>query len=213
MRRPTTERQTQVYEFIRDFMRAHGTPPTLREIGDGLSIRSSNAVFKLLHALETKGLILREPGAARGIRIVNPDEDPLSETQVPSLPIISRVASDEPDRLRLRPRGAMFVDEALLDGHEPEACLIGRTGDDGLASEGIWRGDLLVVAQTPLRQLADGEIVAALVGETFLARQFMSRLDRFILRAAGRSYDPIPSFEGDPECYVIGRVVSVLRKM
>ncbi|MEL7362422.1 MAG: transcriptional repressor LexA [Bacteroidota bacterium] len=213
MRRPITERQTQVYEFIRDYMRAHGTPPTLREIGDGLSIRSSNAVFKLLKALETKGLIVRESGAARGIRIADPDEDPLAETQVPSLPIISRVSSDEPERLRLRPRGALFVDETLLSGYEPETCLIGKASDDGLASEGIWRGDFLVVAQTPLRRLDDGDIVAALVGEALLARQFMRRMDRFMLHAAGRSYDSIPSSDGDPECYVVGRVVSVLRKM
>ncbi|MEM8557899.1 MAG: S24 family peptidase [Bacteroidota bacterium] len=213
MRRPVTERQTQVYEFIRDFMRTHGTPPTLREIGDGLSIASSNAVYKLLQALETKGLIHREPGAARGIRIADPEEDPLAEKRVPHLPIVSRTASDEPSRLRLRPSGSMYVDPALLSGYDPDRCLIGRVSDDGFSENGIWRGDFVVVAELPVHRLLDDDTVAALVGESLIARRFTYGLSRYALHPAHRSYETINTRDNDLDCYLIGRVVGVVRRV
>ena len=55
-----TARQNEAYEFIRLYMRTQRKPPTLKEIGGNLGIRSSNGVFKLLKALEKKGYIRRE---------------------------------------------------------------------------------------------------------------------------------------------------------
>ena len=54
MKTPLAERLNQAYEFIRSFMRTYRKPPTLREIGDALEIRSVNAVSKLLAALRRK---------------------------------------------------------------------------------------------------------------------------------------------------------------
>ena len=51
MRERLTERQNQVYEFLRTYVRRNGKPPTLKEIGAHLDIRSTNAVFKMLSVL------------------------------------------------------------------------------------------------------------------------------------------------------------------
>ena len=61
-----TQRQNAVYEFVRAYVREHGKPPTLKEIGAALSIRSTNGVSKHLHALEQKHYIRRLPNEARG---------------------------------------------------------------------------------------------------------------------------------------------------
>ena len=65
-----TERQREVLECIRAFIRDMGWPPTLREIAEHLSIRSTNGVNDHLIALEKKGLIKRERLKARGIRVL-----------------------------------------------------------------------------------------------------------------------------------------------
>ena len=62
-----TARQREIYEFIREKIERRGYGPTVREIGEGFSIRSPNGVMCHLKALEKKGLIIREANAARAI--------------------------------------------------------------------------------------------------------------------------------------------------
>jgi repressor LexA len=59
-----TARQQQILEWIKDFIRQHRMPPTVREIGAAFGIKSSS-VFDQLKALERKGWITREPRKAR----------------------------------------------------------------------------------------------------------------------------------------------------
>ena len=55
-----TERQREIYDFIRDKIESRGYGPTVREIGEGFDIKSPNGVMCHLKALEKKGLIKRE---------------------------------------------------------------------------------------------------------------------------------------------------------
>ena len=71
MRARLTERQNQVYEFLRDFVRRRGKPPTIKEVGESLGIKSTNGVHKMLVVLEKKGYITRTPNEARGLQIVD----------------------------------------------------------------------------------------------------------------------------------------------
>lgn len=66
-----TARQQCVLTFLREFMAAHSYPPSIRQIGEHFGFRSPNGVMYHLLALERKGLIVRDPMTARGIRLVN----------------------------------------------------------------------------------------------------------------------------------------------
>ena len=69
---PITERQSDVLRFIVTFMRSHGMAPTLREIADGVDIKSTNGANDHLRALERKGFISRAGGGkARAIRLLS----------------------------------------------------------------------------------------------------------------------------------------------
>ncbi|MDX1531533.1 MAG: S24 family peptidase [Rhodothermales bacterium] len=213
MKARLTERQNQAYEFIRGYVREHRKPPTLADIGRALGIRSSNGVWKLLLALEQKGYIRREKHAARGIQLVEAEDAYAFDEGVPSLLLVSRTRSDRPDLLRHRPRGALNVDPRLLGDAEEEACLIGRAGDDGMNGDGIRKGDFLVLEEVDPEALRSGEVVAVLVGEALLARRFDFANGRYHLRPADRTYAEEAYAPDDPECYVVGRVLSVMRKL
>ena len=134
MKTPLAERLNQAYEFIRSFMRTYRKPPTLREIGDALEIRSVNAVSKLLAALEKKGHIEREQHAARGLRLVAADADPFGlDDPPPNLLVVSRTPSHQPERLRDRPAG-------FLNVWTPTSCAASTTptpaSSDGPATTG-----------------------------------------------------------------------------
>jgi SOS-response transcriptional repressor LexA len=70
-RRAPTARQQKVLDFMRSYAAAHGYPPTLREIGAHMGIRSTNGVNDHLRALERKGLIRRRDGLSRGAVAIN----------------------------------------------------------------------------------------------------------------------------------------------
>jgi repressor LexA len=67
-----TPRQTEVLAAIASLTKAKGYPPTLRELGEALGIRSTNGVNDHLDALERKGLIARDSNVARSVRVVRP---------------------------------------------------------------------------------------------------------------------------------------------
>ena len=69
-----TNRQREVYEFIKRTIKAKGYCPTVREIGDAVSIKSPNGVIGHLRALIKKGLITRQPHLSRSIQLVNQKE-------------------------------------------------------------------------------------------------------------------------------------------
>ncbi len=209
-----TERQDQVYEHIRAYVREQGKPPTLKEIGAALSIRSMNGVSKHLAALEQKGYIRRTPNEARGIALVDAGTDPYAfDTDVPSLLLVSRTDSAQPERLRRRPKGALFADPLFLADADEDKCVIGRAGDDGMSKAGILKGDYLVIEEMNQRRLTDGTVVAALVGESLLARHFYLSSGRCRLRPADRTYSEETFTVKDPGCHVIGPVRSVMRRL
>ncbi len=214
MRARLTERQNQVYEYLRAYMRTHRKPPTLQEVGRALAIGSTNGVHKLLRALEDKGYIVKTPNVARGIVLVDAEDDPYADdVRPPILPLISHTRSDEPERLRLRPRGALYVDPRLVDGADPDGCLLARAGDDGMNGAGIRKGDYLVVEEVGWDRVANGATVAVLFDELLVARQFDYANGRLHFRPADRTYAEEAFAPGDPACYLIGRVLSVMRRL
>src|SRR6476661_598762 len=63
-----TQRQQMVLDFIRQSITDRGYPPTLREIGARMGIRSTTGVNDHLRALERKGYLTREDMKSRALR-------------------------------------------------------------------------------------------------------------------------------------------------
>lgn len=214
MKARLTERQNQAFEFIRDYVRTHRKPPTLVEIGEALGIRSTNGVHKLVTALETKGYLEREPHAARGLRLADDADDAFSlDTGTPNLMLVSRTSSAAPERLRARPAGFLPVAPYLLKAaRDEDACLLALAGDDGMNGEGIRKGDILVVEECPWEDLRNGDLAAVLVREELQARRFFHVNGRHHLRPADRTYTEETFPPQDPACFVVGRVLALMRR-
>src|SRR4051812_41799077 len=124
-----TDRQREVYEFIRDKIESRGYGPTVREIGLAFDIKSPNGVMCHLKALEKKGLIKREGFSARAIMLI--DHRPLSA----GLPFLGTVAAGTPtqaveqnerldyndlfgghDHFALKVRGQSMIEDHIEDG-------------------------------------------------------------------------------------------------
>ncbi len=94
--RALTARQRMALDFIAGHIDAKGYPPTVREIGAHMGIRSTNGVNDHLNALERKGYLLRSDGLARGMRLaaspfVGTRREPAAEDDHASLIAENRV--------------------------------------------------------------------------------------------------------------------------
>lgn len=208
-----TQRQNEAYEFIRGYVDRHRAPPTLQEIGDALGIASTNGVYKLLEALEKKGWIEREKHTARGIRLMEDEQSSVGQSgDLPHLPVVSRTPSDQPEQLRHRPRGTLAVDDRLLrEADDPDACLVGQAGDDGMNGAGIQKGDLLLIEEVDWSDIDNDTWVAALLQEQLVPREFHFANGRIHLRPTDRHYTEETFSPNHPDCYVIGPIRGLIR--
>src|ERR1700748_2766959 len=87
-----TQRQREIYRFIRDKIQGRGYGPTVREIGTEFKIKSPNGVMCHLKALQKKGLINREPNMSRAIQLL---QDPPS-APAQGVKLVGRIAAGSP---------------------------------------------------------------------------------------------------------------------
>ena len=117
-----TPRQAEVLAFMLDFKRKNHMPPTVRDIGESLGIKSTNGVTCHLKALEKKNCIQRVGKKARGIVIVDPDEPRMSVPVSGALTArgVSAVTATAIDMLPLlRPGTACYRVSSVADGLAP----------------------------------------------------------------------------------------------
>jgi len=197
-------RQKQVLEFIREFLGKHGYPPTIRQIGAGLGIASTNAVAEHLAALERKGAISRDRSCSRGIGLSGRRAEPLL------VPIVGRIAAGVPLLAEENQEGQVSVDPMFASVRDRLFAL--RVTGDSMIESGIHDGDLILVRSQPTA--APGEIVVALVDGQATVKHFHPEGDRIRLQPAHPTMPPIYVTEADGrDTAVQGVVVAVFRKL
>lgn len=86
------ERQQEIFQYIKDFLLKKGYPPSVREIGKAVGLRSSATVHGYLEKLEAKGMIRRDPSMPRAIDIL--EEKPWEKNV--SVPLVGTVTAGQP---------------------------------------------------------------------------------------------------------------------
>jgi repressor LexA len=194
-----TERQTEVYEFIRDKMRNRGYGPTVREIGREFGISSPNGVMCHLKALERKGVIKREPNMSRAIQLT---AEPIRRR---ALPLAGRIAAGVLHEAIEEKEEVDFGD--LFDSDDRNLMVLQVQGESMIEDQ-IADGDYVVVERRPTAR--KGQIVVALTeeNEATLKRWYPEK-GRIRLEPANRTMKPI--FVKNAR--VLGVVVGVVRKV
>ena len=144
-----TTRQQEIWQFLAEYVDAHGYPPTVREIGDAVGLASPSTVHAHLANLERAGLLKRDPTKPRAIELVGrrrqdvpPNARPIS---IPTLPLVGSIAAGSP----------LLADESVEDQiavPEPlgrDADFLLRVKGDSMIEAGILDGDIVVVRQHP----------------------------------------------------------------
>lgn len=192
-----TQRQREVYEFIRDKIRHRGYGPTVREIGTQFKISSPNGVMCHLKALEKKGLINREPNMSRAIQLAEGTERPSG------LPLAGQIAAGVLHE-------AVAQDERVDFGEmfDSDDVFVLKVRGDSMIEDQIADGDYVVIRKQATAQR--GQIVVALTDENEATlKRWYPEAKRIRLEPANSSMKPIYVTNAK----VLGVVVGVVRKV
>ena len=207
-----TTRQQEIWQFLAEYVDAHGYPPTVREIGDAVGLASPSTVHAHLANLERAGLLRRDPTKPRAIELVGRKrEEPVvgRTASVPTLPLVGQIAAGGPLLAEESVEDEIAVPEPL--GRDADFLL--RVKGDSMIEAGILDGDIVVVRkQTDARP---GEIVVALVGDDESADEatvktfHRERDGRIRLQPENSSLEPL--FPEHVE--ILGKVTGVFRSL
>ncbi|MDI1475853.1 transcriptional repressor LexA [Polyangium sp. y55x31] len=215
-----TERQQQVLHYIRQSINERGYPPTLREIGAHMGIRSTNGVNDHLRALERKGYLTREDMKSRALRPKDMSanaraDEPISLPEAPEddlceVPVVGRIAAGLPLLAEEHLIDTVRIDRMLVRGGR-EIFGLKVTGDS-MIEAGILNGDYIFVRRQPTAQR--GEIVVALIGDEATVKYYFPEKDYVRFQPANSKMAPILVRASDfKPTMLLGVVVSVFRRL
>lgn len=197
-----TRRQKEFWDFLDEYITAHGYAPTLEEIGAHFGLSSLATVHKHLTNLEHKGVITRRWNLTRAIEMTAPRKTAESL----QLPLSGRVAAGAPIEA-IETTDTLTIPADFV--RRPQHAFALRVVGESMIGEGILDGDYIVVEERPTAD--NGEtVVAILNGEATVKKFYRERGGRIRLQPANPQVTPIIAREKDIE--VRGVVVAVLRK-
>ena len=204
-----TYRQKAILDYIEAQTRAHGFPPSVREIGEAVGLASTSSVHAQLGTLQRLGYLRRHPTRPRAIEVrYDPSSGAAVERRpVVHVPLVGDVAAGT-DVLahqnveELLPLPADFTGDGQL--------FVLRVRGDSMIEAGILDGDYVVVRHQPDARKGD-VVVAGIPGEEATVKTYSTRGGKVVLQPANPRMQPI---ELDPsQVQVYGKVVTVLRRM
>jgi repressor LexA len=197
------KKQRQILDFIKQFIQANGSAPTLKQIAGAIDVSSLATVHEHLQALEEKGLIKRKHGKNRSMELTDVDSNTSSDGF--DAPILGFIAAGAPIEPYTDPNATMSIPSAFVSGKKRTYVL--QVRGQSMIEDHINDGDYVVIEQT--ESANDGEIVVALLDNGMATlKRFFKEATRIRLQPANSTMQPI--FVKNVR--IQGRVVGLVRK-
>ncbi|HVE80963.1 MAG TPA: transcriptional repressor LexA [Candidatus Dormibacteraeota bacterium] len=205
MGEPLTKRQKEVYDYITQYIEAHGYAPSYREIAEAFKLGSVATVADHVETLVSKGMLSKNEGSARSLQVIK--EADFDEDRSIGLPIMGLIAAGQPIQ--------------TLEGHketlEVPPFMVGRRHSyvlqvkgDSMVEDGIFEGDYVVIQEKEVP--SNGEMVVALInGEEATLKRYYKEKNHIRLQPANSAYEPIIVKAGTP-INIQGVCIGVIRK-
>ena len=207
-----SKRQAAIYDYIRTYTEDHGYPPSVREIGSAVGLKSPSTVHMHLKALEELSLIRRDPKKPRTIDVTKTQDDSPKLGSVVedlgantiSLPLVGRVAAGMPILAEQNIEENLVLPTSIVGD---ASSFVLRVHGDSMINAGIFNGDYIIVKEQ--QDAHNGEIVVALVGDSATVKTFYREKDRVRLQPENDAMQPI--YVTDP--VILGKVTALIRSM
>ena len=207
------KREKAILKFIEKEVVANGYPPSVREIGKAVDLKSTATVHGYLNQLEQKGYIKKEQQKGRTLKLLKGgDGEPVNnepknfyaERELIDVPLVGKITAGMPI---LAVENVTDTFPIPIDFVGSSECFMLTVRGESMIEAGILDGDYIVV-----RKQADainGEIVVALIEDEATVKTFYKEKDHIRLQPENPTMDPIIV----PDCNILGKVIGVFRKM
>jgi len=225
-----TERQLAILGFIARHIQQQRFPPTIREIGTAMGIRSTNGVNDHLKALERKGFLARGEMKSRALVPTDrawailgaeaPEEEAAprgaqaaANDDLVEVPLLGRVAAGAPILAEENYETSVRVDPTLLGKAAARGGVFAlRVSGDSMIGDGIFDGDILFVRKQETART--GEIVVAMIEGEATVKRYYPEGDRIRLQPSNPRLQPIYVRRADARsAQILGVAVGVFRNL
>ena len=196
------EKQKEVYDFLLEFTKTNGYPPSVREICKAVSLKSTSTVHGHLKRLEKKGLIYRDPTKPRAIVI---NEISLNNNAINTLkiPIVVNITAGMPILATENIDGSFEISLNSIK-HDNNLFALKVQGHS-MINAGINDGDLAIIEQCNFAD--NGKIVVALINDEATLKTFYKEKNHIRLQPENNSMEPIIV----KDCSILGVLVGIFR--
>ena len=209
------KREKAILKVIEKQIKTDGYPPSVREIGKAVGLKSTATVHGYLAALEKKGYIKKESQKGRTLKLLKGgaleeekqetfDKEFYSSREMVNVPIIGKITAGEPI-LAVENITDTFPIPLDFVGNSESFMLVVR--GESMIEAGILNGDYILIRKQ--NSAINGEIVVALIGEEATVKTFYKEKDHIRLQPENSTMEPIIV----PNCEILGKVTGVFRKM
>ena len=200
-----TAKQQQIYDYILAFLSQHGYPPSVREIGAAVGLKSPSTVHFHLKGLEEAGMIVKAEGKTRAITLPAAPNRAVAEesnARADRIPVVGSVAAGSPILAEECIEDYLTFDTQGLSGEHFALKVRGES----MVGAGILPNDLVVVHRQ--QEAHSGEIVVALFEDEATVKTLRRRDGHVWLMPENPAYDPIDGTHAQ----IVGKVVAVVRR-
>ena len=208
------KREKAILKFIEKQIMTDGYPPSVREIGKAVDLKSTATVHGYIASLEQKGYIKKESQKGRTLKLLKGgalegqetvfDKEVYSSKEMVDVPVIGKITAGEP----------ILAVENVTDTFPIPLDFVG-TGEsfmltvrgESMIEAGILDGDYILVRKQNTAR--NGEIVVALIGDEATVKTFYKEKDHIRLQPENSNMAPIIV----PNCEILGKVIGVFRKI
>ena len=199
-----TQRKKDIYLYLQQCIAAKGYPPSVREIGEAVGLRSSSTVHRYLAELENDGFIIKDPSKPRAITLVSFDDDTTEISKdIKTIPLVGEVAAGSPILAVENIEETFAFSSSLIKGSD---SFMLKVKGDSMINCGIFDGDYVIVKKQNTAN--NNDIVVALIdNEETTVKRFFKEKNTIRLQPENDFMEPIYT----DNVSILGKVVSLFR--
>jgi len=194
------DKQSEIYEFLKTYTANKGYPPSVREICEAVSLRSTSTVHGHLKRLEKKGMIKRDPSKPRALEIA---EFSAPKKEMINIPIVGKITAGLPILATENIEDTFPIPLDYIK-HDNELFML-RVSGQSMVNVGIRDNDLAIIEST--QNAINGEIVVALIDDSATIKTFFKEKDHIRLQPENDTMEPILV----DDCKILGKLVGIFR--
>ncbi|WP_024616009.1 transcriptional repressor LexA [Clostridium sp. Ade.TY] len=194
------DKQSQIYEFLKIYTENKGYPPSVREICEAVSLKSTSTVHGHLKRLEKKGLIKRDPTKPRALEII---EFLQPKREMIDIPIVGNITAGLPILATENVEDTFSLPIDFVK-HNNELFML-KVNGNSMINAGINNGDLAIIEKT--QYASNGDIVVALIDDSSTIKRFFKENNNIRLQPENDAM--LPMIVDD--CKILGKLVGIFR--